>query len=224
MAGFYRKVFVYWGEGLNLSQEGIKVFDTDFGRIAVLTCCDLNFDELWQEARASRGRVVFFLSHVRRRAPAFRLRHDHPQLLRGRGRERKHHRHRPPRNRANFGTDLLQRQFIATLDLDRTLVHHNFSKDKVARLLREHPGREWSWTRNSPWRHGGSLKAVRPGIKARDLCKQYQIETLRKISPSQPAADQRCSPKRWKDLNLSKLHRAAASIASSAASPTRFAG
>ncbi len=46
--GRYRKVFVYWGEGLNPSRDGVSVFDTDFGRIAILTCFDANFDEVWQ--------------------------------------------------------------------------------------------------------------------------------------------------------------------------------
>ena len=56
VAGCYRKVFVFWGEGLNVSEEGVKVFDTDFGRIAILTCFDANFDEVWQEAeRQGRG-------------------------------------------------------------------------------------------------------------------------------------------------------------------------
>ncbi len=49
IAGYYRKMFVYWGEGLHCSGEGVKAFNTDFGRIAILTCFDLNFPELWQE-------------------------------------------------------------------------------------------------------------------------------------------------------------------------------
>ena len=38
VAGFYRKVFVFWGEGLVPSREGVKAFTTDFGRIGILTC------------------------------------------------------------------------------------------------------------------------------------------------------------------------------------------
>jgi hypothetical protein len=30
-------------------------------------------------------------------------------------------------------------RFIATLDLDRTLIHQDFNKEKVTRLLKEHP-------------------------------------------------------------------------------------
>lgn len=49
IAGYYRKVFVFWGEGVNLSEEGVKTFDTEFGRIGILTCFDLNFAELWRD-------------------------------------------------------------------------------------------------------------------------------------------------------------------------------
>ncbi|MHB9066875.1 MAG: carbon-nitrogen hydrolase family protein [Pirellulaceae bacterium] len=45
VAGCYRKVYVFWGEGLNVSEDGVRVFDTDFGRIALLTCFDANFDD-----------------------------------------------------------------------------------------------------------------------------------------------------------------------------------
>ena len=33
VAGYYRKVFVFWGEKVHCSTEGVKVFETDFGRI-----------------------------------------------------------------------------------------------------------------------------------------------------------------------------------------------
>ncbi len=46
IAGYYRKVFVYWDEGIHCSDQGVKTFDTDFGRIAILTCFDANFDEV----------------------------------------------------------------------------------------------------------------------------------------------------------------------------------
>ena len=63
VAGYYRKVFVFWAEkGVNLGEEGVKVFDTDFGRIAMLTCFDANFDELWQEAERKGAEIVFWPS------------------------------------------------------------------------------------------------------------------------------------------------------------------
>jgi hypothetical protein len=62
VAGTYRKVFVFWGEGLVPSREGVKAFDADFGRIAILTCFDINFPELWQQADSLGAEIVFWPS------------------------------------------------------------------------------------------------------------------------------------------------------------------
>ena len=62
IAGYYRKIFVFWGEGLHVSTEGVKIFDTDFGRISILTCFDLNFPELWHECDAGNVDIVFWPS------------------------------------------------------------------------------------------------------------------------------------------------------------------
>ena len=81
VAGYYRKVFVFWDEkGRHPSDEGVKVFDTDFGRIALLTCFDANFDEVWQEAERKGAEIVILAQRLRRRHAAERLCHD-PQLL-----------------------------------------------------------------------------------------------------------------------------------------------
>jgi hypothetical protein len=70
------------------------------------------------------------------------------------------------------------RQAIATLDLDRTLVHTNFNEAKVARLLEEHRGQvevERTFSSESWW----LLRSVAPGVRVRDLLREYRIETLR---------------------------------------------
>jgi hypothetical protein len=62
VAGQYRKVFVFWGEDVLPSRDGVKAFDTDFGRISILTCFDLNFPELWQQADLLDVDIVFWPS------------------------------------------------------------------------------------------------------------------------------------------------------------------
>ncbi len=62
VAGYYRKVFVFWGEGVHCSTEGVKVFETDFGRISILTCFDLNYAELWQRCDDLDADIVFWPS------------------------------------------------------------------------------------------------------------------------------------------------------------------
>jgi hypothetical protein len=69
-------------------------------------------------------------------------------------------------------------QTIATLDLDRTFVHTNFQEDNVRRLLAEHPGEVVleKFFAAEAWY---LLRAVKPGVEVRKLCKKYGIETLR---------------------------------------------
>ena len=173
--GRYRKVFVYWGEGLHLGQGDVPVFDADFGRIAILTCFDLNFDELWQEAERKGAEIVFWPSAYGGGSPlnGYAMIHNYYVVAVGRG-----------NMIDNLGQTIdnvekpRPQQSIVTLDLDRTLLHTNFNKEKLARLLREHRGEIVAGT--IP-RRGVVVRAPRlkPGVRVRDLCKQYQIETLR---------------------------------------------
>ncbi len=89
-------------KALNVSRDGVKVFDTDFGRIAILTCFDANFDEVWQEAERQGRRDRLLAQRLRRRHAAERLRHD-PQLLRRGGRPGQHHRPAPARRSRTVG-------------------------------------------------------------------------------------------------------------------------
>ena len=175
VAGYYRKVFVYWGEGLHCSREGVKAFDTDFGRISILTCFDINFPELWQECDNQGADIVFWPS-------------AYGGGMAMNGYATVYHYTIVPVGWGNI-IDMMgknvatvekprPKQFIATLDLDRTLVHTNFNGGKVKRLLAEHKGEvavERFYKMESWW----LLKATKPGIRVRDLCRKYQIETLR---------------------------------------------
>jgi predicted amidohydrolase len=175
VAGFYRKVFVFWGEGLNVSQEGVKVFDTDFGRIALLTCFDANFDEVWQEAERKGAELVLWPSAYGGGLVlnGYAMIHNYYVVAVGEG------------NLIDITGQTIDKversrpqQFIATLDLDRTLIHTNFNEGKVAKLLAEHKG-EVEQERFFAAEAWYLLRAAKPGVRVRDLCKQYQIETLR---------------------------------------------
>ena len=116
-AGCYRKVFVFWGEGLNLSEDGVKVFDTDFGRIAMLTCFDANFDEVWAAAERKGAEIVFWPSAYGGGIPlnGYAMIHNYYLVAVGRG------------NMIDILGKTIEnvqkpkpQQFIATIDLDRT--------------------------------------------------------------------------------------------------------
>jgi len=177
VAGTYRKVFVFWGEGLVPSREGVKAFDTDFGRIAILTCFDINFPELWQQSDRLGAEIVFWPSAYGGGIPlcAYAVLHHYYVVPVGSG------------NLIDItGKPLessqvqkpLPGQFVATLDLDRTLIHTNFNEKKVEKLLKEHSG-EVELEKSFSTEAWYLVRAVKPGVRVRDLCKQYQIESLR---------------------------------------------
>lgn len=158
-----------------MSQEGVKVFDLDFGRIGMLTCFDANFDEVWQEAERKGAEIVFWPSAYGGGLVlnGYAMIHNYPIVAVGSG------------NMIDITGETISRvqrpspqQSIAMIDLDRTLVHTNFNESKVARLLAEHKG-EVQQERFFPAESWYLLRAVKPGIRVRDLCSQYQIETLR---------------------------------------------
>ncbi len=175
VVGQYRKVFVYWGEGLLPSRAGVKVFDTDFGRISILTCFDLNFSELWQEADRLDAEMVFWPSAYAGGSPlnAFAALYHYYVVPVGVG------------NIIDITGQTIENlekprpgQFVATLDLDRVFVHTNFMEEKVRKLLREHKG-EVEQERFYDSESWYLLRSIKPGVRVRALCAQYKIETLR---------------------------------------------
>jgi hypothetical protein len=178
LAGYYRKVFVFWGEGLHCSTEGVKAFETDFGRISILTCFDLNFPELWRQCDELDEDIVFWPSAYGGGSPlnAYAILYHYYIVPVGAG------------NIIDITGKTMEdvekpcpKQFIATLDLDRTFAHHDFNREKVKKMLKEHKD-DISVERNlseedlAPW---WLFKAAKPGVRVRDLLKKYKIETLR---------------------------------------------
>jgi hypothetical protein len=178
VAGYYRKVFVFWGEGLHCSTEGVKVFDTDFGRIGILTCFDLNFPELWLKCDELNADLVFWPSAYGGGSPlnAYAVLHHYYIVPVGAG------------NIIDMTGKTMERvekprpqQFIATLDLDRTFVHEDFHTEKVKRMLEEHKDqieveRKLSQEDLAPW---WLFRSIAPGVRARDILKEHGIEPLR---------------------------------------------
>ena len=181
IVGRYRKVFVFWGEGLHCGREGAKVFETDFGKIGILTCFDLNFPELWQRCDDLDADIVFWPSAYSGGSPlnAYAILYHYYVVPVGVG------------NIIDVTGETLRdvetprdKQFIATLDLDRSFIHLDFHRKKVEKLLAEH-GDEVEAERvppaskpdpRAPW---WLLRATKPGVRVRSLLKQYGIETLR---------------------------------------------
>lgn len=178
VAGYYRKVFVFWGEGLHCSTEGVKMFKTDFGKISILTCFDLNFPELWQKCDALDVDIVFWPSAYGGGSPlnAFAILYHYYIVPVGAGNIIDI----TGKTFANIEKPR-PKQFIATLDLDHAFAHHDFNREKVEKMLKEHKDeiiveRNLSDEDLAPW---WLFKAIKPGVCVRELLKKYKIETLR---------------------------------------------
>ncbi len=185
IAATYDKIYPFTPE---LSQhppiqpgQAVQVFSTDFGRVGLAICFDVNWAPLWERlsdhgaelvvwpsaysaGRSLQARAIDFNYYIVSSTwvpdcLAFDI--DGEQLL---------HNHA---NRTNSNVTRL------TLDLDRCLFHQDFNlPHKLAKLLDEHPNdveRE-KWLPMEGW---FILKAKRPGVSARALARQYGLEERR---------------------------------------------
>ncbi len=178
VAGYYRKVFVFWGEGVHCSTEGVKVIETDFGRICLLTCFDLNYPELWQRCDELDADIVFWPSAYGGGSPL----NAYATL---------YHYYIVPVGAGNI-MDITGKpvapvekprpqQFMATLDLDRSFAHYDFNEKKVQEMLKEHEGqmvveRQRNDEDLAPW---WLFRATKAGVRVRDILQEHKIETLR---------------------------------------------
>ncbi len=178
IAGAYRKVFVFWGEGLHCSPDGVKVFKTDFGRISILTCFDLNFPELWQQCDQQDVDIVVWPSAYAGGSPlnAFAILYHYYIVPVGAGNIIDV----TGKTMAGIKSPRPQ-QFIATLDLDRTFAHYDFNRDKVRTMLEQHHDevvveRQLNDEDRAPW---WLFRSLKPGLRVRDVLKDFNIESLR---------------------------------------------
>ncbi|HOC67389.1 MAG: Aliphatic amidase [Candidatus Hydrogenedentes bacterium ADurb.Bin101] len=174
LAGCYRKIFVFWSENVHAGEARVPWFDTDFGRISILICFDINFPELWLEAARNGSEIVFWPSAFGGGFPLNGYAGTNACYVVSVG-------------DGDFidmtGGDIapdvtpMDGLHIATLDLDRTLVHKDYTRAKVDALLAAH-GEEIVLEKD--WHPEGwlMLRALKPGVRVRDLCRRHDIETL----------------------------------------------
>ncbi len=180
--GVYDKVYPYWSE-FDLREpvavgRAVPVFATDFGKLGLAICFDVNFPEVWQRLADQGAEIVVWPSaySAGTSLQAHALNHHfyivtstwtRDCLVYDITGEELHYSKSPDLNVARI-----------TLDLDRGIYHQNFNLEKRDKLLREHPEdvRQEKWLDREQW---FVLAAVRPGVSARALAKQYGLEELR---------------------------------------------
>lgn len=182
VAGVYDKVFPYWSE-LEFSQpvkvaKDVPVFETDFGRLGIAICFDVNFPELWHELANQDAELVVWPSAYSAGASlqAHALNHHYYVV-----------------SSTHLGDcqvfDITGEKILdergdgihvsrITLDLDRGIYHDNFNGPGRDNLLAEH-GDEVELEKTLDREQWYVLRAKRPGVSARKLAEFYGMEELR---------------------------------------------
>lgn len=148
VVGTYSKVFPVWGNKERTagevfvstpSQQGVKAFDLDIGRMSVLICFDINFMELWHQAEALGSDFIVWPSAMATPDPSS---YGYARLLQ-----------LPIIAVGSPGdvVDMTGEQLptspvagfpfmkIAKLNLNRAFVHWDYNRDKVKQLLSDYP-------------------------------------------------------------------------------------
>jgi hypothetical protein len=165
------------GSWSDTSSAGVKTFDLDFGRVAVLICYDINFIELWTQAEALGADLLLWSSAMATPDPtatayARVFAYDVVEvgfpgaMIDRRG---------VPLN-TTAGPAAWPMLKTAEINIDRTYVHWDNNHEKVASLLADHP--EIVVDEEGPPFY--VLRSTKPDtVSARKLVAQYKIETNR---------------------------------------------
>lgn len=182
VAGLYDKVFPYWSEfdlepPVDVGSDA-PVFDTDFGKLGIAICFDVNFPEVWQRLADGGAELVVWPSaySAGTSLQAHAINHHfyivtctlvHDCLVYDITGEQLLY---------EKGKDLNVSRI--TLDLDRGIYHQNFNMEGRAKLLRKHADdiEQEKWLDREQW---FVLRAKRPGVSARALAREYGLEELR---------------------------------------------
>lgn len=191
----YEKMYPYWPE-LDLDppvRPGPRaaVWDTDFGKLGVAICFDINFAAVWQDLADHGAELVVWPSAYAGGSilgAYARIHHYYvvscTQAVDCRvydvtGDEVLH---------SHGGASLAER---ITLDLDRGIYHENFNMEKLRRLLDERPDDVELEAHLEP-EQWFVLRARRRGVSVRRLAAEYGLEELRTyVSRSRATIDGR---------------------------------
>jgi predicted amidohydrolase len=182
VAGIYDKVYPYWSEFALLPTVQIgadaPVFETDFGRVGLAICFDVNFPEVWKELADNGAELVIWPSaySAGTTLQAHALNHHYAIVTATQTGDCLVY--------DIDGQELLDEKSDdinvsrITLDLDRGIYHENFNLDKRDLLLAEH-GDDVELERHLRREQWFILRAKRPGVSARSLARAYGLEELR---------------------------------------------
>jgi predicted amidohydrolase len=177
----YDKIFPYWMEfSATPPCEGgqdIRVVETDFGRIAVTICFDVNFPAVWQKMDRSGAELVLWPSDY----SAGRTLQAHAMT---------YHYYIASATRYPdtvvydiSGDEIGYRTHEGVvvqktiLDLDRTIFHENFNLDKCEKLLAKYP--DITIEKKFPREQWFILASQNDGTSVKEAAREFKMEDLR---------------------------------------------
>ena len=177
----YDKVYPYWSEYRHKVPvqpgKGTSVIETDFGKLGMAICFDVNFPEVWQDMANDGAELVVWPSaySAGRHLQAYALLH-HYYIVTATY-------HGDCQVYDITGERILDEQTEGinisriTLDLDRGIYHQNFNGEKRQKLLADH-GDKILLGEDLDREQWYVLKANKPGVSALALARQYGMEEL----------------------------------------------
>lgn len=184
IAGVYDKMYPFWVEEFPRHVQpgqNVTVIQTDFGRLGVAICFDVNWAGLWQRlsdfgaelviwpSAYSAGRTLqaraidysYYIMSATYTPDCLVFDLDGEQLV---------------HDKANQGDFNITRHVF---DLDRCIFHQDLNRPgKIGRLLKEH-GDDVAEEKWLPMEGCFVLRAKRPGVSARALAKEYGMQERR---------------------------------------------
>jgi predicted amidohydrolase len=186
IAGTYDKLYPFWVQEFTKHPpvqpgSGVTVISTDFGRLGLAICFDVNWAPLWQRLSDFGAEIVIWPSA-----------YSAGRTLQARAIDFSYYIMSSTWTPDCLVYDIDGEQLVYkaskpdefnitphTFDLDRCIFHQDLNRPgKVGRLLKEHPDdvAEEKWL---PMEGCFILKSKRPGVSARALARQYGMEERR---------------------------------------------
>ena len=181
LVGAYDKVYPYWEE-YNLippvaTGKEVCVFQTDFGRIGIAICFDVNFTEIWRFFRQEGVELVLWPSAYSggRSLQAHAINYNY--YIISSTQKSDCHVYDITGQETFYGKSGNIGVFRNEVDLDRCIFHQDFNITLRDRLLKEHFDEiEMDvWHEKEGW---FTLCAQKEGVSARALAKSFGIEEL----------------------------------------------
>lgn len=195
IAGIYDKAFPFWSEfeanaDLDVGAD-VPVFDTDFGKLGIAICFDVNFPELWRRLADRHAELVVWPSAYSAgsalQAHAINHHfyivtstwHSHCLVYDITGEQLV--------NSKRDGVNITR----VRLDLDRRVYHENYNWTKAQQILKDLPN-DVALDRFLDFEQWFVLKANRPGVNMLSIAEKYGLEDHREfIKRSRAEMDRR---------------------------------